>query len=409
MLDRITNLFIGSAASFSEEHVQLFDEVFNRLIAEIEAKARFELSIKLSGVRNAPLGVVRRLAEDDDIFVARPILEQSERLADPDLLKVARTKGQPHLLAISNRNRIAEAITDVLVRRGDREVVRNVAGNSGARLSQNGFSTLVRKAETDGILAEKIGQRSDTPQPIFHQLFIQATHIVQKRLLATATPQTQDKIRRVLADISEQFTRDTMSAEHSAASDGHNIEQDAKSDEMAIAELASEGRYDETIAALSALCKIPPEHMHRILDNKRADPALVVCKALSFAWPTAQAIVLLLTKGHGTSAHTLESKHRNFEKLSTSGSHEVLRLWYRRRDDQADDEEHVVKPTSSGCGFVVPWCRQDARLERLSTGERRLSGPDSTPAAMVYYFGCGCKAADPGDLVYFDLRSGKSL
>ena len=342
MLDRLANLFIGSAASFSEEHVQLFDEVLNRLIAKIETKARFELSIKLSGVSNAPLGIVRRLAEDDDIFVARPVLEQSERLADPDLLKVARTKSQPHLLAISNRQRIAEAITDVLVRRGDREVVRNVAGNSGACLSQTGFSTLVRKAERDGILAEKIGQRSDTPQPFFHQLFIQATHIVQKRLVATATPETQAKIRRVLADISEQFTRDAMSAEHSTPSDGlNNIEQDAKSDEVAIAELASAGRYDETIAALSGLCKIPPQNMQRILANKRADPAIVVCKALGFAWPTAQAIIVLLTKGHGTSAHTLESKHRNFEKLSASGSQEVLRLWYRRQDDQANNQEHA--------------------------------------------------------------------
>lgn len=340
MLDRIASLFIGSAASFSEEHVQLFDEVFNRLIAEIEAKARFELSIKLSGVSNAPLGVVRRLAEDDDIFVARPVLEHSERLADPDLLNVARTKSQLHLLAISNRNRIAETITDVLVRRGDREVARNVAGNLGACLSQTGFSILVRKAERDGILAEKIGQRSDTPQPFFHQLFIQATHIVQKQLLATATPQTQAKIHRVLANISEQLTRDTVTAENPADRRDY-IEHDAKMDEVAIAELASEGRYDEAIAALSALCKMPLQHMHRILANKRADPALVVCKALGFAWPTAQAIILLLTKGQGTSAHTLESKHRNFEKLSASGSQEVLRLWYRRQGDQANNEEQV--------------------------------------------------------------------
>lgn len=340
MLDRITNLFIGSAASFSEEHVQLFDEVFNRLIAEIEAEARLELSIKLSGVSNAPRGVVRRLAEDDDIFVARPILEHSERLADPDLLNVARTKSQLHLLAISNRNRIAETITDVLVRRGDREVVRNVAGNSGARLSEAGFSTLVRKAERDGILAEKIGQRSDTPQAFFHQLFIQATHIVQKRLLATATPEAQGKIRRVLADISEQFTGDTMSAEGSAALGRRDdVEQETNMDEAAIAQLASEGNYDETIAALSALCKIPLQHLHQILANKRADPALVVCKALGFAWPTAQTIILLLTKGHGTSAHTLEGKHRNFEKLSASGSQEVLRLWYKRQGDQANEKQ----------------------------------------------------------------------
>ena len=365
MLDRLANLFIGSAASFSEEHVQLFDEVLNRLIAKIETKARFELSIKLSGVSNAPLGIVRRLAEDDDIFVARPVLEQSERLADPDLLKVARTKSQPHLLAISNRQRIAEAITDVLVRRGDREVVRNVAGNSGACLSQAGFSTLVRKAERDGILAEKIGQRSDTPQPFFHQLFIQATHIVQKRLVATATPETQAKIRRVLADISEQFTRDTMAAVHSTPSDWHNIEQDAKSDEVAIAELASAGRYDETIAALSGLCKIPPQNMHRILANKRADPAIVVCKALGFAWPTAQAIIVLLTKGHGTSAHTLESKHRILKNCQPPGP---------RKSSASGIDGRTIKPIikstpeadPSGRGLVPPQCRQDARRVRLS-------------------------------------------
>jgi uncharacterized protein (DUF2336 family) len=335
MLDRIANLFIGSAASFSEDHLQLFDDVFNRLIAEIETKARFELSIKLSCVRNAPFGVVRRLAGDDDIFVARPVLERSERLADADLLSIAKTKSQLHLLAIANRNRIAETITDVLVRRGDREVVRNVAGNSGARLSQAGFCTLVRRAETDGILTERIGQRPDTPQPFFHQLFIQATHIVQKRLLAIATPETQDKIRRVLADISQEFTRDTMPAWGSSASVRRNeMEPSVKMDEAAIVELAGAERYDETIAALSTRCDIPLQHMHRILANKRADPALVVCKALGFAWPTAQAIVLLLTKGYGISAHTLESKHRNFEKLSASGSNEVLRLWYKRLSDQ---------------------------------------------------------------------------
>ena len=334
MLDRITNLFIGSATSFSEDHVQLFDDVFTRLIAEIEAKARFQLSTKLACVGNAPPGVVRRLADDDDISVARPVLERSERLADGELLRLAKTKSQPHLFAISNRNRIAEIITDVLVRRGDREVVRNVAANSGARLSYGGFYTLIKKAKMDGVLAEKIGQRSDTPQPFFHQLFIQATLVVQKRLLAIATPETQDKIRRVLADVSKEFTRDSMFAPGSSAFKCDKLEPAAKMDEATIVELASARRYEETIAALSTRCHIPLQHMHRILANKGADPALVVCKALGFAWPTAQAIVLLLTKGYGTSAQTLESKHRNFEKLSTSSSKEVLRLWDRRLGDQ---------------------------------------------------------------------------
>ena len=43
-LKRITSLFVDGAASFNEDHVQLFDDVFGHLIAEIETKARAELS-----------------------------------------------------------------------------------------------------------------------------------------------------------------------------------------------------------------------------------------------------------------------------------------------------------------------------------------------------------------------------
>src|SRR5436190_1325104 len=137
------------------------------LIAEIEAKARAELSNRLAPVGNAPVGVVRTLAKDDDISIAGPVLTQSRRLAETDLLEIARTKSQAHLLAISGRAGIAEPVTDVLVSRGNREVMRGVAENRSARLSENGFSTLVSKAENDGALAEQVGLRPDIPPRLF--------------------------------------------------------------------------------------------------------------------------------------------------------------------------------------------------------------------------------------------------
>ncbi len=333
MLKHITNLFVEGVAAFTEEQIQFFDEVFNRLIAEIEAKARFELSVRLAGISNAPHAIVRHLANDDDVSVARPVLQHSQRLEDPDLLDVAMSKSQQHLLAVSDRIHIAETITDVLVRRGDREVVRNVAANSGARLSANGYFTLVRKAETDGILAEKVGQRADIPEPLLRVLFIQATRVVQKRLFAAATQETQAKIGRVLAEISNEYGI-------SAAPRGGAPTQIPSArahcalvlDEAALGKLASEGRYEETIQGLSELCKFPIENMHRIMENKRADPALVVCKALGFGWQTARAIILLQTRGHGMSVHSLEIKSRNFEKLSISGAQDVMRLWFTMHD-----------------------------------------------------------------------------
>ena len=73
-LKKITTLFLDGATHFSEAHVQVFDDVLGRLIAEIETKARGELARRLAPVGNAPPGVVRELAQDDDINVAGPLL-----------------------------------------------------------------------------------------------------------------------------------------------------------------------------------------------------------------------------------------------------------------------------------------------------------------------------------------------
>src|SRR5262249_8488048 len=77
MLSRITDLFVEGASRYSEGQINLFDEVIVKLVGAIEAKARAKLSSRLAPVQNAPRGVIRMLAFDDDIEVARPVLTTS--------------------------------------------------------------------------------------------------------------------------------------------------------------------------------------------------------------------------------------------------------------------------------------------------------------------------------------------
>ena len=74
-----------------------------------------EFSERLAPVNNAPADVVRRLASDDDVAVAAPILRQSRRLSDTDLIEIAQTKTQGHLLAIAGRAQVATPVTDALM------------------------------------------------------------------------------------------------------------------------------------------------------------------------------------------------------------------------------------------------------------------------------------------------------
>jgi uncharacterized protein (DUF2336 family) len=203
-LDRITDLFLAGADRLSEEQVALFDDVIGRLIVEIETKALADLSQRLAPVANAPVAVVRSLARHDDIAIAGPLLLRSKRLDDADLVDIARVQGQGHLVAISRRAEVGEAVTDVLVRRGDHEVVRTVVNNHAARFSETGFAALVKRAGHDDVLAVQVGRREDIPAPLFRKLVMQATGVVQARLLATARPDRQAEIRRAIAKVADE-------------------------------------------------------------------------------------------------------------------------------------------------------------------------------------------------------------
>jgi uncharacterized protein (DUF2336 family) len=331
-LQRVTALFLDGASHYKDEHVDLFDEVFGLLIAEIETKARAELSSHLAPVRNAPVKLLRTLANDDDIAVAGPVLKLAGRLAEADLVDVAKTKSQAHLQAISARLALGEAVTDVLVRRGDREVAHRVAGNRGARISASGFVSLVKRAQEDGILAEKVGLRPDIPEAMFRELLMKATAVVHARLLASATPEVKAEIWRVLAKVSEEVgarvgPRDYRAAQRIVLS----LDRVGRLDEAALAEFCSDGKYEETVVALATLAKVPVNVVDRLMGGDRADPVLILCKAVGLGWPTVRAAVMVRPDGKGKSSQGFDTAFANYERLSASTARRVVRFWQVRQ------------------------------------------------------------------------------
>jgi uncharacterized protein (DUF2336 family) len=327
-LRRITTLFLEGAAVYSEDHVRLFDDVFNRLIDEIESKARAELSHRLAPVGNAPGGLIGRLARDEDISVAGPVLRQSRRLAERDLVEIAETKGQQHLLAISSRPDIAQTVTNVLVRRGDREVARSVAGNPSAQISDDGFSALVARSEGDEVLAERVGQRPDIPPPLFRALLLKATAVVQQRLFAQATPEVQVEIRNVLARVSKEVATKAAPRDYSeAARLVATLRQRGELNEAKTVEFAKGGRYEEMVAGLSALCAVPIDVVDRLMGGERPDPILILCKAAGWGWPTARAIIGARLGTKPNSSQGLDAAFSNFERLTLPTATRVIRFW----------------------------------------------------------------------------------
>src|SRR5207245_11678925 len=158
---RISEPFLQGAASFRSDHVDLFDGVLTSLVPHAEIAERAELAERLSVLANAPRGLVGQLAHDDEIAIAGPLLRRSPLIDEKMLIEIASMKGQGHLLAMAERPTLSTDLTDVIVARGDRAVVRRAAGNAGAAFSTDSYSTLIKRAGQDGVLTIRLGQRAD--------------------------------------------------------------------------------------------------------------------------------------------------------------------------------------------------------------------------------------------------------
>jgi uncharacterized protein (DUF2336 family) len=330
-LRRITSLFLDGAGSFNEGHVALFGDVIGCLIDEIEAKTLAELARNLAPVSNSPGVVIQKLARHDDIDVAGPVLEHS-RLDEKDLLQIAETKSQAHLLALSTRRGIGEALSDVLVRRGDRNVARSVATNQDAKLSEGAFTALIKRAEDDGVLAEKVGMRTDIPPRLFRELLLKATEVVQERLLAQAKPETQAEIRRVLAKVSGEVGVKAAPRNFLAAMSAvRELHKQGKLTESELVRFAQAGKYEETIASLSVLCAVPIEVVDRLMAGERPDPVLILGRAAGFKWDTVRSIISSRPGARNSSSQFLDGALENFEKLTMPTAQRVVRFWQVRQ------------------------------------------------------------------------------
>jgi uncharacterized protein (DUF2336 family) len=332
MLTRITDLFVGGAARYSEEQIGIFDDVMVRVVSTIETKARARLAYRLAPIVTAPSSVIHMLAFDDDINVAQQVLKQSERLEDPALVANATTKSQQHLFAISQRQSLSEAVTDVLVERGDREVVHSVVKNAGARFSDAGFRILVKRSAGDGDLATIVGARSDIPRPHFLVLLEKASNAVRTRL-AAEHPQASAAIEGVVAEVVGGIRKDARNSSPDFAAAQAAVERQNRLRRIGEAEIyqyARDRKFEETAIALSLLCDTPIDVVERALLDPGAEIVLILAKVAGLSATTTKAILLLRAADRGMSAKDLDQALTSFNRLQPDTAARVLGFFRTR-------------------------------------------------------------------------------
>ncbi|GLR88743.1 DUF2336 domain-containing protein [Bradyrhizobium iriomotense] len=330
-----------SAGRYTEDEIWVFGEVIGQLAAAIEVAARAQLAKRLAKSADAPINVVKKLAFDDSIEVAGPILQHSERLDTKTLISNVRTKSQPHLLAISKRCSIPTEVTDELVTRGNREVVNSVAANSGACFSDFAFLHMIRRSAHDSILAEQLGVRKDIPRHIFQQLIAKASTDVRNKL-ERERPDLFGQIRTSVAEVTGSLqskfgpaTESYFNAKRIVTARKHRGDLN----ESSILEYARAHKIDEATVGLSLLCSLPVNVVERSLQDR--DLTMLLAKACNFEWQTTMALLFLGAKDHRITALDLERMKQGFAGLSSKTFQDVLNFFQSRvHGADASSDQH---------------------------------------------------------------------
>jgi uncharacterized protein (DUF2336 family) len=338
MTARVTALFLASAGSFSDDQIQLFGDVFERLINTIELRALAdvgarvalaEMSAQLAPVRQSPASVMRRLARHDDISVAAPVLRDSARLTADDLIELAGTKSEKHLLVISGRWWLQEIVTDALLARRFPSVSRRLVENPGARVSAAGFTIVIAQAASDPELAVATGIRADLPSELRATLLRGATDAVRTRLLSRAPPFLFEEIRAAVAAASAGAEREMSRARDFASAKTviARFKKEGRLNERALFDFAQARKYEETVTALAELSRASIEVVRPLMQSLRSEGILVPCRVAGLRWETVGAVLNARFSSGVMAPEELSKLHREFDGLTLASAHRLLKLW----------------------------------------------------------------------------------
>jgi uncharacterized protein (DUF2336 family) len=327
-LRRVTDLFVNGAVDYSDDQVALFDDVFQCLIVHIEVSARALLANRLAPIDIAPPQTIRTLAHDDVIEIAGPVLSQSDRLDDETLIETARHKSQAHLMAISTRRVLSGAVTDVLVLRGNDEVVHSTVNNPGAEFSERGFSRLVHRAEGDDNLATCLGLRPTLPRHLYLKLLARASEAVRERLEA-AHPKHAGEVPTAVREATRRaraapaaITKQTAIAHALVKS----LFEDGRLDEYQVEQFAEAGKFDEANAAVAALANVPVAIAENMMVETRAEGVMILAKVAGMSWTTVKSIIHMRDELSGGEPTDLQACKETYERLRPSTAQQVLRF-----------------------------------------------------------------------------------
>lgn len=337
LLREITDQFFGSPVRTPTEEV-LYGEVLSQLADDMEEAVRAELACRFAEAPDAPHRLVRRLAADAAVRVAGPVLEKSSVLTDDDLLSVVQTRGQGHLRAVSARAVVSEALSDIIVERGDDETLGALLKNEGATLSRGASETAVSRAKANPDLHAAVVERTSLPPDLLNEMYFVVEARLRQRILDQNARLDPTLLESALSAGRARVATDdgALPADYPEAfAYVRELHAAGELTPQALARFLRSGGRTQFLIALAELAQLDFHTAQQIVNRRELDALAVVCKSAGLDRALFLTYAVVLLNPEGDAMGKARAYARLYTELPRETALRTLRFWRLRRDAQA--------------------------------------------------------------------------
>lgn len=246
----------------------LLDHVFNVLLllaADQAVRVRRMIAEELRYSYRAPAELVKRLAWDEELEVAAPVLECSPLLGDRDLLEIIANSNVPGVKeAIAKRRDVSAVVSDAIVNSTlrakvsevDVRAIHTLLSNKNARFNENTLEAIAEQAQEHEIWHEDLVARPELTTRVVNKVahFISHAMLEQLQERQLIAP---DVSKELSATISYRLQHQQVDWEKEADARAIDIFTHGELNQEAVMQALEKGDQEFVIASISLLSNIP--------------------------------------------------------------------------------------------------------------------------------------------------------
>ena len=331
LLRKVTEA-LDPKSGLADEEVVEFDGLLAAIASDYSTQIRAQIA-RLVASSLSPFSHTAHRFALDDIEVARPILEHYEGLSEETLLKVVDQKSQDHMMAVTRRRRISEAVSQALVERGDDAVVTSLLTNVKAEIGTAAYDLVARRAETSPMLQAPLVRRAGVPLELLNGLYLKVETELRREIVgkfeSVALDELEAAFQRTRTQVSKRYTQPD-----DFESSKRRIDAMARKGALVpptLVTLMREGPASRTAfkLAFARLADVDYELIERVVETPDLDTAALLCRGSQFD----RALFMALAVGLDRSERALggaDEFGKLYESVPVQAAQRALRFWKAR-------------------------------------------------------------------------------